>query len=70
MQSRELFLLIRRKNKVKVKNIIELLSTYDENMEVKALDIKEDKVFEISCTTTTEGDNVKDNIVVIGFERE
>ena len=55
---------------MKVKNIIELLSTYDENMEVKALDIKEDKVFEISCTTTTEGDNVKDNIVVIGFERD
>lgn len=55
---------------MKIKNLIELLSTYDENREIKALDIKNDKLFEISCTVTTEGDSVEENIVAIGFERE
>lgn len=55
---------------MKVKNLIELLESYDGEKEIFALDIKEDKIYEISCTVTTEGKTVKDNIVAIGFEKE
>ena len=55
---------------MKVINLIEMLETFDENAEIFALDINEDKLYEISCVVKTEGKTVSENILAIGFEKD
>lgn len=55
---------------MKVKNLIEMLEELDGEKEILALDINEDRLFEISCVVKTCGKTVKDDVLAIGFERD